>query len=562
MIMARISYLALPAVLMLGAACRDSQAPSPVNPAELAALIVSNPRSSAFAADAAEVNGALVTELVYSSLPPGSVPDGKQITIRNLRTGTVVTEFMAEGGLDPVPLPATVGDTLLFRIERAGNAAELEFIALVPLWRPPVIVRTSPPPGRRDVPLNARIILVFSEPINPATLTSGSVTLVSNGGAVSGTLTFEDPANLIVSFTPLQPLASSRTHSLTISQAIEDLGGDPLPAPVTVTFTTSDAGPQGADVSGIYLASASGSGAQWLVRGTWPAWSPDGQQIAFEQDSAIYTINVNGSGTKRLTGGTQPSWSPDGSMIAFATRSGISVIRADGTQELELVGGNFDPSVTDPIGLGKPSWSPDGARIAFEHYGNGDLPGQIYVMSSRGRTPRRLTAPYGMQFAESDPSWSADGSRVLFWSYGYGVAFADPSLVTVNSVYQNFPFSAYGTRPDQSSSSGAILFTGYGDPLNGGSGSFSLYVMTSSGTGIHRLIDQARQGTYSPDGARIAFVRAPPESHNIVLKQVSITGSRMHGGSRNQKGQCTRRAMNDCRLLGPCSETRGSQPPN
>ena len=504
--MTRISSLALPALLVIGAACRDSQSPGPVNPAELAALIVSNPRGSGTAGHAVQVTGTLVTELVYSSLPPGSVPDGERITIRNLRTGAVVTGIMAEGGLDPIPLPAAVGDTLLFQIERSGNAGEMEFTAPVPRRRPPALVRTSPRTGKRDVPLNARIILVFSEPINPATLAAGSITLASNGSVVHGTLAFEDPANLIVSFTPRDPLASSRTYSLTISQAIEDLGGDPLPAPVTITFVTSDIAPQAA--TGIYLASASGSGATWLAEGNWPAWSPDGQQIAFERDGDIYTINVDGSGTKQLALGAQPSWSPDGGSIAFAVPTGISVIRTDRSRQVQVVRWNFDPFITDPIGLGKPSWSPDGARIAFEHYGNDNLPGQIYVVNSRGGSPQRLTVPYGTQFAESDPSWSADGSRVLFWSYGYGVAFADPFLVTVNSVYMNFPFAAYGTRPHQSASGSLILFTGYPNP--GDPTSAALYVVSPTGTGLRKLIDQGYNGVFSPDGSRIAFVRGTP----------------------------------------------------
>ena len=494
-----VLILSLGGALLAATGCRDAQAPGP-DLRTLANLIVSNPRG------ASPVHGVPASSwsnvnLVYSSLPPGSVPDGRSIVIRNNRTGDSVTAFLTAGGFDPVPLVADVGDTLDIQIVRNTPEQPLTFIALVPLRRPPVIVRTDPPPGKRDVPLNARIILVFSEPIDPATLTDGSVTLVSNGSVVDGTLTFEDPANLIVSFTPFGALASDRGYSLIVSQEIEDLGGDQLAAAVTVPFVTASTAPAGA--TGIYVASASGTGAKWLVQGDWPAWSPDGKQIAFERAGQIYTVNVDGSGTRLLTVGTQPSWSPDGGRIAFATPTGLAAIRTDGTFRVGLVRWNFDPSIINPLGLGKPAWSPDGARIVFEHYGNDDLPGQIYVMNSHGGSPQRVTAPYGVQYAESDPSWSADGSRILFWSFGHGVAFADPFLVTVSSVYMNFPFSAYGTRPQQSSSGGSILFTGR-EPVT------ALYIMSPTGTGLRKLIDNAYNGAFSPDGSRIAFVRGTP----------------------------------------------------
>ena len=60
-----------------------------------------------------------------------------------------------------------------------------------------------------------------------------------------------------------------------------------------------------------------------------PAWSPDGQRIAFERNSSgggggpqIYVMNADGSGVERLTEeplaswGQSPAWSPDGSSIA------------------------------------------------------------------------------------------------------------------------------------------------------------------------------------------------------------------------------------------------------
>ena len=62
----------------------------------------------------------------------------------------------------------------------------------------------------------------------------------------------------------------------------------------------------------------------------WPAWSPDGKQIAFffKQDATyeIYVMNADGSAQRNLT--QHPSqdnyaaWSPDGKRLAFISNRG------------------------------------------------------------------------------------------------------------------------------------------------------------------------------------------------------------------------------------------------
>src|SRR5262245_43609251 len=58
----------------------------------------------------------------------------------------------------------------------------------------------------------------------------------------------------------------------------------------------------------------------------WPAWSPDGRQIAFVSvppggNFDIYVMNADGSGRHRLTDNPAtdnfPSWSPDGTKVVF-----------------------------------------------------------------------------------------------------------------------------------------------------------------------------------------------------------------------------------------------------
>jgi Tol biopolymer transport system component len=124
-----------------------------------------------------------------------------------------------------------------------------------------------------------------------------------------------------------------------------------------------------------------------------PAWSPDGQHIAFRSDRdaqpEVYVMNADGSNQTRLTTDpgedVQPSWSPDGMRIAFAsTRNGahdIYVMNANGSNQTRLT--------TSPAHEFDPAWSPDGKKIAFDSTTTfGDGGGEVLVMNADGRLRR------------------------------------------------------------------------------------------------------------------------------------------------------------------------------
>src|SRR5439155_21912234 len=105
----------------------------------------------------------------------------------------------------------------------------------VPLARAPVVVRTDPPPRKRDVPLNASVVVVFSEPMSVGTV--GKIQLLRSGAAVSGTVTLA-PDGLRVTFEPDALLDPSTDYVLSVPTGVTDASGDRLLNAMTSEFTT------------------------------------------------------------------------------------------------------------------------------------------------------------------------------------------------------------------------------------------------------------------------------------------------------------------------------------
>jgi alpha-tubulin suppressor-like RCC1 family protein len=245
------SSILLAVLLACTTACSDGTGPrklvTPVG--TLAGLVVSQPVGGpAGARGSVRAFASVVTggSVVYVSLVPGSVPTGVLATIRDQASGLSVTTPVVDGGFDPVALAASVGDSLLLHITRTGSAAPVEAMEVVRARRPPVVVRTSPPSGGRDVPLNAVMVLVFSDPIDPATLTTGSVQLWRDTASVAGTVRFSDSVGIRAEFHPDSLLAGQTTYRLVVTPAVHDVDGAALDSAVGVPFTTGTTAPASA----------------------------------------------------------------------------------------------------------------------------------------------------------------------------------------------------------------------------------------------------------------------------------------------------------------------------
>jgi alpha-tubulin suppressor-like RCC1 family protein len=99
---------------------------------------------------------------------------------------------------------------------------------------PPTVVSVTPAGGANLVPTNTVITAIFSEPLLPATITTGSFTLSNGVSAVSGNVNY---SGTTATFTPLASLAHATTYTVTLSSAATDLAGNPLSAS-SWSFTT------------------------------------------------------------------------------------------------------------------------------------------------------------------------------------------------------------------------------------------------------------------------------------------------------------------------------------
>jgi len=272
--------------------CNEPQGPTAereAGPSALAALIVSNPvlRLPAPVAGAGD-------STVYASLPPGAILDGTWIAVRTRRTGAQIESPLWNGGLDPLRVAAGAEDTLDIRVTLADGVIR-EFVAVVPREHPPEVVRTDPPSGRLEVPIDGVLLVVFSEPIDRGSLSGTAVQLSQNGTAALGTLDFADAAHLRVTFTPAAPLTGEAAYELEVTGAIRDLNGATLATPVTVGFVTEYAPPPPPPppppvLAGVYV---------WRSLGGPAIWSPwlvlrDDLTFALEYSEGADVVSYTG----------------------------------------------------------------------------------------------------------------------------------------------------------------------------------------------------------------------------------------------------------------------------
>ena len=146
-----------------------------------------------------------------------------------------------------------------------------------------------------------------------------------------------------------------------------------------------------------------------------PSWSPSSREIAFVGPGLkISVAQADGTGVRKLTSGldrqVSPAWSPDGERILYASDRGDSFdiwsIRPDGSGNQRLTDGPQDETL--------PVWSPSGGRIAYIQ-ATGETYGEA-VLRTMGRDGTAQSTVGADAHGFSQPAWSFDGQRLVYAS--------------------------------------------------------------------------------------------------------------------------------------------------
>lgn len=122
----------------------------------------------------------------------------------------------------------------------AGNALASDYVwswttGAVSDTTAPTVSSTVPADAATGVALNQQVAAIFSEPMDPLTITTATFTLTQGTTPVSGTVTY---VGTTATFTPSSNLAGSTTYTATITTGVKDLAGNALASNKVWSFTT------------------------------------------------------------------------------------------------------------------------------------------------------------------------------------------------------------------------------------------------------------------------------------------------------------------------------------
>jgi eukaryotic-like serine/threonine-protein kinase len=381
--------------------------------------------------------------------------------------------------------------------------------------------------------------------------------------AILGTIVLAAPVTLFVLYRHNPSTKEAPTIKATFTQLSDQSGPEYYPSlsPDGKSFVYAGFASGNWD---IYLQRVGGKNPVNLTKDspwddTQPAFSPDGERIAFRSEregGGLFVMGATGESVKRLSDfGNNPAWSPDGKEIACANEGPVDpALRSNPNSRVWAVsvGTGEKRQVTKEDAI-QPNWSPHGNRIAYEGRRN-RAQRDIWTIPAGGGEPTEVTND---QAVEGSPVWSPDGKYLYFasdragsmnlWRVPIeeqtGKVLGPAEAVTTPSPYSaQLSFSLDGRRmvysqilsrgnlqqvgfdPDKETITGQPVWITQGSrwantPNLSPDGEWlafdsqrgkqdDLFVIRHDGTSLRQLTDDLhkdRQPRWSPDAKRIAF---------------------------------------------------------
>jgi Tol biopolymer transport system component len=263
-----------------------------------------------------------------------------------------------------------------------------------------------------------------------------------------------------------------------------------------------------------------------------PAWSPDGNKVAFQSNRngsySIWVMDANGTNQHQVTSGESnerhPAWSPDGRQLAFdSDASGsreIWIVDSDGQNRRQLTSlkalSNF------------PTWSPDGNQIAFYVYQAGIM--SLWVVNIDGSNLRPLAPDLADErrnqctFACHQAAWSPDGQQIAYTGGDQRSVWlvstdgSNPRAIVSGEENNHFPWYTRDGRIG--------YLTEHVSPIEAWTDAWLLDPATGK---AELLLDHIRlQGPlgWSPDGTKLLFHSPRGGNFDIYAADLAIEGGR------------------------------------